>query len=43
MEKEHMLLRHEYSRQTEGISDHIVLQCREQIRPVSHVHVESRK
>ena len=43
VEKEHMLLRHEYSRQTEGISDHIVLQCREQIRPVSHVHVESRK
>ena len=43
MKKEHMLLRHEDSRQTKRISDHIVLQGRKQVRPVSHMQVEGGK
>ena len=43
VEKAHMLLRHKHCRQAEGISDHVVLQGREKIRPVAHMHIECRK
>ena len=43
VKKQHVPLGYQDRRQAEGVSDHIILQGREQVRPVAHVQVEGGK